>query len=735
MKQRWGTKSDRWKADPSDYEDSNDGDDDAKNNGGIHTVGNAKSGSKVSSGTTGAAVFRRAKPVLDPWQPQAPPPPRQQQVEEEDNDEDDDEFDEDGDKDENVQDDDENDDFDKDEFYDEDDEGYEPSSKNKSSKHPSDWNLNHMIQPQPAGGKGTKSLLMKASSSSSSSSKSTLPKPFFLPRQELPISAIDANQNTNDNSSNNNKKEHQDRRKEPDEEETSIQRKSRSTTPSIPALDPVLDDGGNPIYLTLEQAERNFAAISSTLPTGMSMQVESDVVMEPPSTFASLEPSSSASMMMSWQELGITSKILLTNLKAMGCSTPLPVQQKSCPPILLGGKDVVVGTYTGSGKTLAVLVPLVQRLLWEQEQSPVQAGVEDDDDDDVNDIDDDEEEDDTTENYRDEGYTIDDSSAPTEETVDTEMIKRNTRAEMAKSSKSGSSSSGVQVLVVVPGRELASQMVSVARSLVLGTHLVPMLAIGGTTLARNWENIRKRKPQIIIGTPGRLAELIIGPPGERYVLLVQKLFFFWHDATSSIHKCIVRDNDRTGKLKVAALQSVVLDEFDALLDYKAHRDPTQGLLEFLKRRHQQVLQCVFCSATAGDMLNSPKVKNFLRPGFVLAMTDRDDLLVTPQTSSSSTAATRTSRTIIHGVVHVPHRRFALETLRKILHTDPLPQQILIFAENARRVDIVIEKVRRVARLGADQNVSSSDLLCPCLYHYTVGRDGNCGSSVTWRNGK
>lgn len=162
---------------------------------------------------------------------------------------------------------------------------------------------------------------------------------------------------------------------------------------------------------------------------------------------------------------------------------------------------------------------------------------------------------------------------------------------------------------------------------------------------------------------------------------------------------------------MGALQSVVLDEFDALLDYKAHRDPTQGLLEFLKKRHQQALQCVFCSATAGDMINSPKVKNFLRPGFVQAMTDRDDVLVTPQTTS--TAATRTSRTIIHGVVHVPHRRFALETLRKILHTDPLPQQILIFAENARRVDIVVEKVcaRKAGSLTNQSNNSTLIFIC------------------------
>merc|ERR1711865_1311314 len=59
---------------------------------------------------------------------------------------------------------------------------------------------------------------------------------------------------------------------------------------------------------------------------------------------------------------------------------------------------------------------------------------------------------------------------------------------------------------------------------------------------------------------------------------------------------------------------------------------------------------------------------------------------------SSSLAAQVSLTILHGVVLVPHRRFALDTIRKILHTDPTPQQILIFVENARKVDIVVEKL-------------------------------------------
>jgi superfamily II DNA/RNA helicase len=79
---------------------------------------------------------------------------------------------------------------------------------------------------------------------------------------------------------------------------------------------------------------------------------------------------------------------------------------------------------------------------------------------------------------------------------------------------------GLAVLIVAPGRELASQIVSVARELIQDTGLTVQLAIGGTTFSRNIEQIRKRRPNILVGTPGRIAELVVGKPGEKYVWFV-----------------------------------------------------------------------------------------------------------------------------------------------------------------------------------------------------------------------
>ena len=164
----------------------------------------------------------------------------------------------------------------------------------------------------------------------------------------------------------------------------------------------------------------------------------------------------------SWNDLGITSTGLLENLQYdMNCPNPLAVQEKTTPAILTGN-DVLVGTYTGSGKTLAFLVPLVQRLLWNMN----------DDDDDDDDFDD-------------------------------------------ENKGNRKNDPGLAVLIVAPGRELASQIVSVARDLLQDTGLTVQLAIGGTTFKRNLEQLRKRKPNIVVGTPGRIAELVVGKPGEK----------------------------------------------------------------------------------------------------------------------------------------------------------------------------------------------------------------------------
>jgi len=474
------------------------------------------------------------------------------------------------------------------EFYDEDDEGYEPTS-GRYDDDEDDNDLfdavDKLIGPQP----GATVSERKPRKSQSYNNAAVSPGFFF---REAAANEYDASM---------------EEKKAEEEQEESKKSAAKRNKRNKSRSRAVLDEDGNPMFLTVEQAERNFEAslVATQIAAAGEDNNEDGVVTEyiPPET-------------RSWEELGITSDELLDNLQRMGCGAPLSVQDKACPPIL-SGNDALIGTYTGSGKTLAFLAPLAQRLLF-----------------------------------------------------------------MSDTSKSGGD---IQILIVAPGRELASQIVSVARSLLEGTGLTCMLAIGGTTFSRNLEQVRKKKPTILVGTPGRVAELVVGRPGEK-----------------------------SGRLKIGNIQSLVMDEFDALLEYKPHRDPTKAILQTLKRRHGDALQSVLCSATASDMIQSPKLLSFLRQGFAQVNADEDDQLVTSLSTTTASKeeeqkqqqqqqqqpTTRVSRTVIHGSVHLRHRRLALDTLRRILHTEPLPQQALIFADSSRRVEIIVDKLSEMGIVAA-----------------------------------
>jgi hypothetical protein len=350
------------------------------------------------------------------------------------------------------------------EFYDENDEGYEyqePSTDNdiKSSKSKSKINIAHMIAPKPAGGRGT-------NNNNDSNGGGGY---FFNPSAAASNNAESEFNNKKTASSNDNaaaefnKKKKNDERRDRSSSSAVMQDEAQQETSPKPKkrvvhlATPIFlegSDGKNPMLLTLEEATRQFESSLGEV----AVAAEAPVV---DISSATTTTGTTATKTRSWSDLGITDSILLENLQNMKCPSPLDVQDKACPPIITGN-DVLVGTYTGSGKTLAFLAPLVQRLLWD-----IDADADDDTD-----------------------------------AGDQQAAKTKTN-------------SGLSILIVAPGRELASQIASVAKSLVLDTGLSVQLAIGGTTFSRNLEHIRKRKPDILVGTPGRIAELVVGKPGEK----------------------------------------------------------------------------------------------------------------------------------------------------------------------------------------------------------------------------
>lgn len=146
----------------------------------------------------------------------------------------------------------------------------------------------------------------------------------------------------------------------------------------------------------------------------------------------------------SWEELDLSSNTL-SALSKMGFSKPTPIQSEAIPEVL-AGHDVVGKASTGSGKTLAFGIPIVEKWL--------------------------------------EAYGE----------LDEDELKKNTRPPTA--------------LILSPTRELAHQLTEHITALCKGMPTSPWVAAvtGGLSVQKQQRQLAKA--DIIIGTPGRLWEVI-----------------------------------------------------------------------------------------------------------------------------------------------------------------------------------------------------------------------------------
>jgi ATP-dependent RNA helicase DeaD len=133
-----------------------------------------------------------------------------------------------------------------------------------------------------------------------------------------------------------------------------------------------------------------------------------------------------------------------------------------------------------------------------------------------------------------------------------------------------------QVVIVAPTHELAIQIQRQCRDLAqnAGWPIRTLLLIGGTSLDRQIDKLRD-KPHLVVGSPGRLVELI-----------------------------------RMGKLKMKGVRSVVIDEADRLLV----REGLPAIREIIRAAPRD-RQSIFVSAT--EQPESAEAIATLAPGLVM----------------------------------------------------------------------------------------------------------------------
>ncbi|KAL1329549.1 hypothetical protein HN51_046674 [Arachis hypogaea] len=169
-----------------------------------------------------------------------------------------------------------------------------------------------------------------------------------------------------------------------------------------------------------------------------------------------------------WNELRLH-PLLMKAIYKLGFKEPTPIQKACIPAAAHQGKDVVGAAETGSGKTLAFGLPILQRILEEREKATKME----------------EERGEEPEKY-----------APT----------------------------GIlRALIVAPTRELAIQVTDHLKAVAKYINVRVTPIVGGI-LAEKQERLLKSRPEIVVGTPGRLWELMSS--GEKHLVELHSLSFF-----------------------------------------------------------------------------------------------------------------------------------------------------------------------------------------------------------------
>ncbi len=183
-----------------------------------------------------------------------------------------------------------------------------------------------------------------------------------------------------------------------------------------------------------------------------------------------------------------------------------------------------------------------------------------------------------------------------------------------------------RVLIMAPTRELAEQINDEVRSFSTGLRIYTAIVIGGANMYRQIQNLRRR-PQFVIGTPGRLKDLV-----------------------------------QRNELKLGEFQSVVLDEMDRMLDMGFITDISHLMGLMPKER-----QTLFFSATITSEIER-LIPRFLNNHVTVSVKVRE----TPD---------HIEQEVIHAVGHAEKMRH----LEQLLKKDEF-KKVIIFGATKRAVD-------------------------------------------------
>lgn len=198
-----------------------------------------------------------------------------------------------------------------------------------------------------------------------------------------------------------------------------------------------------------------------------------------------------------------------------------------------------------------------------------------------------------------------------------------------------SNSKDLQTVVLVPTRELGMQIMREMEMLTEGSDIIAQALIGGAALKRQVEKLRIH-PQIIVGTPGRVLELI-----------------------------------KSRKLKMHFVKTIVVDEADQVFDLGSMHEVEEVLKSALRDR-----QIVFFSATIPEGIQ--RVANYW-------MSDPVSIKINP--------SQRTAAQLEH-LYFESQQRDKIDNLRRIIRLYK-PKSAIVFVNQIDHIAEVEEKLKYV----------------------------------------
>ncbi|KAJ1913887.1 ATP-dependent rRNA helicase spb4 [Mycoemilia scoparia] len=312
---------------------------------------------------------------------------------------------------------------------------------------------------------------------------------------------------------------------------------------------------------------------------------------------------------------------ILGTVSSMGFDRMTPVQA-SAIPLFLQNKDVVIEAVTGSGKTLSFVIPVLEIL--KRRQDPLKANE-------------------------------------------------------------------IGAIIILPTRELARQVYNIFESFIkmTGYDFKLFLAIGGgggggqsssrTQTSDQLSEIRELGPDILVGTPGRLEDLLCGHKLKKSSSLGN------HKGPKKASTTIASSSSsRSGAvLSTKEVEVVIFDEADRLLDMGFQQSITALLKIFPKQRRTGLF-----SATMTDALTELVRVGLRNPVRVVVKVEDMRRAMTNSNEDTTTAASmaeqRTPTTLkIHYMVFPPDRK--LIQLTRIIKSRP-PQKYMVYFSTCGAVD-------------------------------------------------